>query len=472
MLINRSLSFFGRCAVRREFLYRHTYATTTNLPLVDALVNKAKAERRANQKTLPLKDIGIIYVQHSFQTSLNVVDAFIKLGALPSNIMILDKPYSNCPGIAEGLSERHVRYQPGSPPQLLGGYQFSFIRDVELTIRRFQNRLSHVKKIIAVSHGRHFLELLPLKILQNYPIVGIEKTSSGLANPVIHGLPFPVIAMASSAAKLQLESPIIAAEVVKKLTPLIPIADKPLVCGVVGYGSIGKAITDKLIAMGHKVIVYDHDHSRLKGITSAKITKELVALIGFADYIFGCTGQDITAAIDIINFCNRDKTLISCSSGDEEFLSLLQLVQQKQNGQLSQRPFDDINYRNEGNAVIRILSGGFPVNFDRKSEASPPEDIQLTRALSVASVLHAAELFEQPELIQRGGVYKLSSRWQKFVATEFFKCQPSPSMRYSKELMTSFDNETWISDHSGGMDFPKQGVLLSHGIESSLPRNH
>ena len=257
-------------------------------------------------------------------------------------------------------------------------------------------RLPHIQKVIAVSHGRYFLELLPPEIVNTYPIIGIEKTASGLMSPVIQGLPFPVIAMATCATKLILESPLIADEIINKLIPLIPVADKKLVCGVVGYGAIGKAITQKLLSMGHKVMVYDNDHSKVKNLGTAKATKELVALVGFADYIFGCTGQDITAAIDILNFCSKDKTLISCSSGDEEFLSLLQLIQQKQNSKILKKPLDDIEYHNEGNATIRILAGGFPINFDRQTEASPPEDIQLTRALSVASVLQAAELFETP----------------------------------------------------------------------------
>ena len=55
-----------------------------------------------------------------------------------------------------------------------------------------------------------------------------------------------------------------------------------------------------------------------KKLTDIIYARVIVELIHRANYIFGCTGTDITADIDICNLVNSDKSLISCSSEDIE----------------------------------------------------------------------------------------------------------------------------------------------------------
>ncbi|HQW57663.1 MAG TPA: NAD(P)-dependent oxidoreductase [Gammaproteobacteria bacterium] len=435
--------------IRNYSTLSNRYNTWAKLPVVKTLVESAIEKAHQNKKPLPFKNTAIWYVQHSFETSLSVLDAFVALGADPTHIGVIDKEYSRCRGIGKEIMNRNINYKAGSPPGMLGGFKYSFMRDVGQAMSVFMKNLSEVNRIIVVSHGQNFLELIPSEIIQKYPIVGVEKTTSGLMDANIAGLPFPVINMAGCAAKLVLESPIIADELIKKVTPFIPIANQTITCGVVGYGSIGKALTHKLLSMGHNVIVYDQDPSKLRNI-SAKSTTELVVLLGLADYIFGCTGRDITQSLDIFNFWNRDKTLISCSSGDNEFLSLLQLIQRTNNQKTKKNALDDIEYLNSGGANIRILRGGFPINFDGMSEGSSPEKIQLTRALSVAAALHAHELFESPEIICKGGIIKLSPSIQKLVSQEFLRYQPKGL--YSKETVNNFKDENWISENSHGSE--------------------
>ena len=425
------------------------FNTWIKLPVIQKLVESELKKAQQNKTRLPFENTAIWYVQHSFETSLSVLDAFVALGAKPAHIGVIDKEYSRCQGIQEEILKRKINYKSGSPPAMLGGFKYSFIRDASQAMLAFMKNLDRVERIIAVSHGQNFLELLPSEIIEKYPIIGIEKTTAGLMESNVEGLPFPVINMAGCAAKVILESPIIADELIKKVMPFVPLADKKITCGIVGYGNIGKALAHQLLSMGHNVIVYDHDPNKLKNI-STKATTELAALLSFSDYIFGCTGRDITKAVDIFNFCNKEKTLISCSSGDNEFLSLLQFIQKQHNGKVNRSPLANIEYVNSAGANIRILRGGFPINFDGVSEASSPEAIQLTRALSLASVLYASKLFQFPEIVNHGGIIKLSPEIQKFIAQKFLDCQPESY--YSKEIINSFNNENWIAEHSGGAD--------------------
>ncbi len=421
----------------------------TKLPAIKVLVEQAIQESREAQKPLPFEDTAIWYVQHSFETSLSVLDAFIALGAKPSNIGIIDKAYSRCEGVEQAILKRGVHYTAGSLPARLGGFKYSFMRDISQALTGFMERLPHVKRIIAVSHGQNFFDLIPAEIFEKYPIVGIEKTTAGLSDSNIEGLPFPIINMAGCAAKLVLESPIIADEVVKKALSFVPLASQTLTCGVVGYGNIGRALTNKLLSMGHRVIVYDRDPHKLKDL-QAKTTRDLSALIGYADCIFGCTGRDITEAIDLFNFARKDKILISCSSADVEFLSMLHLIQKKYNGKVSQKPLSDLEYVNEDGVSIRVLRGGYPINFDGISEGSTPQTIQLTRALSVASVLHASQLFDAPDLVHQGGVIKLSAPFQRTLTQAFLRDQPQGL--YTQETIDHFNDEAWISKNSNGED--------------------
>lgn len=428
-------------------------ASLPKLPVLNTLLNKALPFI----KTDNLKKTAIIYVHHPLLTSVNLIDAIIQLGAKPKNIFVLGKHYSECLSVVEQISQFGVHYETCSPQVGLGRFSHSFIRDINWL---WKNVLTQVQKdkeieeILILDHGGHALTFIPQQILQNYKVIGIEKTTGGLVNMEKQGFspPFPIIGVANCAAKKILESPLIAEAVVKKLLPLIPIDSPNLICGVVGFGAIGKALTAKLLSMGHKVIVFDNNHQQLQDIKDRPditITNELPTLIAFADYIFGCTGRDITTSHDALRLSPKNKTLISCSSEDIEFLSLLQTIQRKKKyDKLVTEPLADIEYKNDAGGYIRILRGGFPINFDNTGESVPAQDIQLTRALVLGAILQAIHFFKKSEILESSLIYSLDPIIQRFVVNEWIKYQPAN--RYPKNVIDSFQHLPWISEHSGG----------------------
>lgn len=423
-------------------------SASIHLPVLDALVKRILA----NSNTLLLKRTAIVYIHHALYSSLPVLRANFELGVSPQNTFVLDKHYSECKEVVAKTIGLGVHYQSCSAQIGLGKFSHSFTRDINYLWYKVMNDLKSKKgntvdNLIIMDHGGHALAFIPAPILEDFNVIGIEKTTAGLINPNTMGLPFPIIEVASCAAKKILESPFIAEAVVEKLSPLIPIKNNNLTCGVVGCGAIGKAVANKLLAMGHKVIVYDQDVNQLKGIKGAIITNELASVIAFADYIFGCSGQDITKSIDFIRLSPKDKTFISCSSEDKEFLSLLQLVQCKHNGKVAATPLNDIEYKNEMGAIIHILRGGFPINFDESGESVSPQKIQLTRALVLAGVLQALEFFKKP-LLREGGNYMLDPKSQKFIVEECIKHRIFDN--FSKKVIDNFQDERWIAENSGG----------------------
>lgn len=426
--------------------------TLAKLPVLDKMLVKAKdaIESKALNKT------AIFYVHHPLQTSVNVIAAMLSLGAQPNNVFVLGKRYSECDAVVAHIMSLGVNYQPCSMQTRLGNYAQSFTRDINwMWIHLMENISPDVEEILVLDHGGHALAYLPPQLLENYKIIGIEKTTAGLMDLDTHGLPpFPLIGVANCAAKRYLESPLIAEAVVSKLTSFIPLDKGQLTCGVVGYGAIGKAITEQLLSLGHRVIVHDKDHLQLNNSTAAIQTSDLSALIAYADYVFGCSGRDISESLmEQFRLATRDKTLISCSSEDKEFLSLVKKIGLQNS--IENAPFDpldNLEYKSVFGATIHVLRGGFPVNFDNTGESVPARDIQLTRSLVLAAVLQAIDYFKKPDIINRRGLYALDSSIQQFVVEEWLNDQ-EPG-KYPESLKACFNDEDWIIKNSNGLHQP------------------
>ena len=205
-----------------------------------------------------------------------------------------------------------------------------------------------------------------------------------------------------------------------------------------------------------------------KGIT---FTDNLDKIVGFSDYLFGCTGQESIKTIEAFIHAEKDKTLISCSSEDKEFLPLLKAMQRK-NNELVQDPFAEIRYITPKGATIRILKGGFPVNFDHSGESVPPRDIQLTRALVLTSIIQAIQFFNKKSLLNKAGIYALDAKTQQFLANEWLKDQPV--VRYSQDIIRNFQNPDWIIKNSGGIYEPCSIIESSANtiLSSEHPKLH
>ncbi len=454
--VNRQSRLLMRAASCSFFLPRRCNNAQgfVDLPVLDNLVQKALD----SNLDIPLKNSAVVYVHHPLRTSVNLIKTIVKLGVNPENFFAVGKHYSECEDVVKEVIDLGIRYQRCSSQIGLGKFSHSFTRDINRLWTDVVSDLSTKKdidKIIVLDHGGRALSYLPPELLCR-KIVGIEKTMGGLFNLERHGLPpFPIIGVANCAAKKVLESPLIADAVVEKLLPLIPIKQANLTCGVIGYGSIGKAVVAKLLSMGHKVIIYDSDTSQLSCLKEENllVTNTLSALVSVSDYIFGCTGKDISASnIDHFRLATHKKTLISCSSEDIEFLSLLQVVQQRENGKVAVKPLNDVIYQSDMGAEIRILRGGFPINFDNTGESVPANDIQLTRALVLGGILQAGQLFNDNRLLNRGGVYALDPSLQRYIAKEWLKYQPQN--RFSTSVIDNLDKHQWIQEASGGISLP------------------
>ena len=418
------------------------------LPLLEVMMNVI------NPLALPnLENVAVIGVQHMLFTTASLIEMLIKLGIQPKNMYFMGKNYSTCTDVVDYLCALGVQCQQPLPQENLGNFSNHFKFNVSRLWHQFTHDLA-VRKfsaLIVLDDGATCLSTFPTEIAESLPVIGIEQTTHGIKHPEVRTLPFPLIEVASSAVKQYLESPLIANTVIEKLTHFFPLLDNKLRCGVVGLGVIGIAITKKLLALGFSVSTYDKSYEKNLSIARAARLTNIQELIKKSDYIFGCTGEDITQDLDLDALSGK-KYFISCSSKDVEFLTLLKHIAVSQNNQNNQNKMkldvlDDIEYQ-AGNIDVKIFKGGFPVNLDHSGESVPAHHIQLTRALLFGAVLQGIATLADHQDHRGKNRHMLDPVIQKFIVSNWLKY--GAIQFYSKELLSKFSDPEWIQKNSGG----------------------
>jgi hypothetical protein len=394
------------------------------------------------------ENIAFVCVQHILPTTLSLFDALFRLGTKPGNIYLLGKNYSTHYASKQLITHLGIRVQNNSVHVQSGYFSEIFSKD----IKNFWDYISidltkkRVNAIIILDEGGHCLASTPENIVRQYAIVGIEQTVAGLLNPKVPNLQYPLIDVATSAAKKWLEPPIISKAIIRKFQYHLQIRKSKLSCGVAGFGSIGKALANELSIMGHAVTVYDIMNKNRTVDNRFQWCRSFDELISVSDYIFGCSGMDVTKEFDINSLPMGNKYLTSCSSEDREFQSLLRFIQRNKSCESS--PLDDIVYENKNRLSITICRGGFPINFDNSSETEPPMGIQLTRGLILGAIIQALSMLNQSKRNYHAKV-SLDMKLQRFIAKKWSRYQYRDS--HLKRQLNHFKDANWICNNSGGI---------------------
>lgn len=417
-----------------------------SIPLLEVMC------RRLRSRTSDfLRDVRVVCVQHLLETTVALCDSLLSLGARPDRIHFLGKPYSNSPEVARRLRARGVRVSDNRVLQAGPHFSHQFQADVTALWESVSGELStdgSLKSVVIVDDGGYCLAGMPRSIPHRWPTVGVEVTTSGLRRPDLpHEI--PIVQVASSAAKLHIEAPMISRAVFTKLRPFVDVAKGGKLCGIVGMGSIGRAVARDLARSKNEVLVYDRDPLRMISISGMTWSGSMIDLLSRADYVFGCTGEDIFTEVgdvdDWLRALKGSKMLVSCSSGDTEFRSLLNALDDKQR---RTDALATIEYRSLC-GTLTIVRGGFPVNFDGSLESVPANDIQMTLGLWFGGVVQA--------ILCGGGIpsravnrVMLDPYIQKFVVEEWLARRPSRRRWYPRETLDCIRRPDWIREQSSG----------------------
>jgi hypothetical protein len=412
------------------------------LPIIEEIVRRAE---RTEPK--PLEGLIFVCVQHLLSTFGSELVALLRLGLSPVQTYVLGKPYSTNAAVAAAIEERGVNLMSNTLQTTHGAYATTFEGDVGRMWQKVVHDIAHLgaKRIIILDEGGFCLRAAPQALVEAITVVGIEQTTSGLrlASPFFR---FPVIEVATSAAKRIIEPPVVSAAVFGRVRAIL---DPSRIVGVVGLGAIGATIAADLVRGGHTVFVYDAHPAPESVVDGATLCPTLDDLFVQVDYVLGCTGVDLGAGA-WLETATGSKTLISCSSGDIEFRSLLLLAEEQRDISIVLDPFADVLLTRK-RLALRIVRGGFPVNFDGAPDSAPPADIEMTRSLLVGAVLQAA--YTRGTSCGAGYSEMLNVALQRFVVTRWLNARAERGLNTPYvNAPEQFNDLDFVRRHSSGVE--------------------
>lgn len=379
-----------------------------------------------------LDDFYIISVQHLLRSSGSLFETLIRYGIKPQNIFLTGKIYSTHIETSVKLKKLGITVIESTIPDKLGHYISFLEKDVKNMWIELMKVLTPGAKIIILDDGGFVLKNVPDRVLSNYKVFGIEQTTSGVRLQKSFKN-FPVIHVATSAAKRIIEPPIVSEAVKIQLGKNIKKL-KPSAIGIIGYGHIGKAIADEFQNQ-YKILVYDSNKEVICSINgNIHPCKTKYELYLQSDVIIGATGHDVSD-LKWLKEANGNKTLISVSSGDIEFNKILRNCQPQLIDKLDS-PLQDLRIKTKNGYLLQILRGGLVANFTGKPDSSPGPVIQMTRGLLFSAII---QIFEKnKELENLMGSIILEPILQKEVVGLWFKHDPERLSKYSKGILEMF----------------------------------
>ncbi|MFA6042711.1 MAG: hypothetical protein WCV85_05265 [Patescibacteria group bacterium] len=324
-------------------------------------------------------------------------------------MFVLEKPYSTVRAtytnlVQAGCEVVQVRMEPGMP------YEFAVQKSVEILWAKILEELgrSKAKNLLIVDDGGDIWLSLPWDKLANVRVAGVEQTQRGITRITSHGLRIPpIVSVASSGIKKLLESQFIGQSIVDKLlqekilTPTTKI-------GILGMGSIGQAIAACL--QKQNLSTQSYDASAAVGLKNTAASID--ALLNDNEVVISTTGTDALKGIALERVAGN-KILVSASSADVEFASILKL------GLPTNEPFAARKVHVHAGFTLTVLNGGYPFNFDREKDATPSEDIVLTRSLMYIAAMQAVALIANGN--GEGKIYAVDQVSQKHLLGQWLK---------------------------------------------------
>lgn len=418
-----------------------------SMPTLDYLKFVFQKEFGEDFFKLPNKNnTAVVIIQHGFTTIKPLMDAFLALGIKKKNIYMTTKPHTTPSSMLEYFGNNFENYIPFQwQPTADGLAELTPDEDSQSSpyrrltavthrklFRRFCDHLlrypqpADIKNIIICDEGGIFLNKFIQdyqnpdpryhRNLSDYRVVAIEHTKSGTYSERLGQMRASLINMAESDIKARFESEFIAESMFLNLRSILDRiinessttleSSLKITIGIVGLGNLGR----EMLAFLKKnypelsILLYDTNRSLytnsgilelgLEGVTRAISIEQLFEQ---SRIILGCTGKTITETLPF-NFFETysnlsDKDLVSCSSGDREFLNWLLAMPGYQF-----KSIDDIQdylmtFNND--VKLTIHNGGFPINFLAKALLSvSAKKVQITRALKLAALVQALKLLE------------------------------------------------------------------------------
>ena len=407
------------------------------------------------------EDTALVAVQHMLEQTIDLFNTVAEMGLSLQNIFALGKVYSNSPLVIETLRELGVTVVETTPPEP-GKYDQYFEEDTKRLWQVAAERLAHrhIKRILVLDDGGFCITTTPPELLKRYAMCGVEQTSLGMFLFERKPPPFAIISWARAAVKLELGGPIFSQCLIDRFNTefLARGVSQPKQLGIIGLGSIGRALANLASREGRKVLYYDPRQVLLTGpVLSSQLTRvsSLEELMVSCDYVVGCSGRNPFQNSWPLKHKSGIK-LLSASGGDQEFGPIINDLKTKPDFRVDAHSWD-ITSSFGPCGPIEIAYLGYPYNFvSRATEAVPTRIVQLETGGLLAALIQARIYLEFCEhgLARNSGIHRVSPRAQHFVYEEWLRVMRTLKIDivelfgYDPAILRAAQNYYWFANNS------------------------
>lgn len=347
-----------------------------------------------------LKDVAVIGAQHIMESTLILFRNLKSNGLDPSQTFLIGKCYSTSASayrdfINDGFNVSDSSFYFNSHKDYDSSYKENISRFLKESIAKIDYK--KIKKLIILDDGGYLINEINSIDIPNLPIASIEQTSAGIHYLKNIYLNIPVINVARSKAKLEIETPFIVESSLKRLFQYLPqeeFTDRTVL--ILGYGVIGASVSEALKPICN-IEIFD---------PRIPESRSLLESLKKADIVLGCSG---TTSLKYSHYkLLKDGTILaSLSSSDREFEAHhFRKLFPKTTNCLS-------SFNNER---ILLLQSGFPINFWGSRNNISLEKIQITLSLLLASVYQAIQMEETNK-----GIICIDEESERLIMSEFSK---------------------------------------------------
>lgn len=312
-----------------------------------------------------LSEVTVIACQHFFVANFLLFEKLFEKRLLPERTFVIPKPYTHNPTVERLLRERGVLVWQYTYDSYEAFDKRMYDETVAFLEFLKREKLKPGTRLLLLDDGGDLVRAAN-EHLREYPRHGVEQTSSGFNKLKGLELAFPVVNIARSDSKLNIESLFIAERMCFKTLEFLREKQlEPKRCLVLGNGPIGSQVF-RILSNYYPTDVFDIERER-SGRTGL-----LAEMIGEYDLVFACAGKTCVPA-DMHGLLSPNAVLVSASLREFEPHVMRQKVERTKD------PHAHLNI--EGRWLV---NSGFPVNFDGGVNDVIPEKIQLTQALILA----------------------------------------------------------------------------------------
>jgi hypothetical protein len=464
-------SFFTSTSCSANEEQRESLVELADMPVLASLAKDFQHNFSVSEMNKTL----LIASQRLYNMTPALFDAYDAIGFHPKNTFILSKYYSTNPSVKRDLERAGFHVITDVVARRYGAYQAAFNAAVSRLWEEVSQKVKEhdITNIIILSDGSNCLGAIPPDIESRVKVIGIEQNLYGLNHPGLTGLSFPIINVASSATKRYLESPLIIQEIMASLREYYGNLDN-IRFGLVGMEHLGSALAQHFSQLGYAYKAYDKDPAKLAlaNIPGYARTSLLPSFVYNSDVIISTTGTDITSDMSVFEEISGQIDLVSVSSGDYEFTTLLIRIQEiHKSDSSSPHVLSDLNYKTRFGGQITILRGGYPINFNDQMGKSSAKEIQLTHALLLAAVIQARTMQNMDtDWLSGGTFFQLSPSLQQRIAQDWL-AQSDLAKYIDDEMKANFTDTQWIEDQSGGNRFRDLFASCEHNAIKKLHHN-